>query len=131
MAWGFISALYKSYWDYLIADKNNFSFRQKVKAQFNSQINRDSIPKKDKKTDKPASVFVILPPILAKSPKKVVKISKFFKKKTDDKRKKLYAQASFSNSNPTRNTLKIKKAFSNLQNKKLKIYKKLSVIKTN
>ena len=34
-AWGFISALYKSHWDHLIADKNNFSFRCKVKAQFN------------------------------------------------------------------------------------------------
>jgi len=35
------------------------------------------------------------------------------------KEKKLYAQASFSNSNPTRKTLKIKEAFPNLQNKKL------------
>ena len=31
-AWGFVSALYKSHWDHLIADKNNFSFRHKVKA---------------------------------------------------------------------------------------------------
>ena len=32
VAWKFISALYKFYWDYLITDKNNFSFRCKVKA---------------------------------------------------------------------------------------------------
>ena len=31
-AQGFIPALYKSHWDYLITDKNNFSFRYKVKA---------------------------------------------------------------------------------------------------
>ena len=31
-AWRFISALYESHWDQLIADKNNLSFRQKVKA---------------------------------------------------------------------------------------------------
>ena len=35
VAQGFISALYKSHWDHFIADKNNFSFRHKVKAQFN------------------------------------------------------------------------------------------------
>ena len=38
VAWGFISALYEFYWDQLIADKNNFSFRHKVKAQFSLQI---------------------------------------------------------------------------------------------
>jgi len=77
------------------------------------------MPKKDKEIVKLASVSVISSPILAKSPKEVVKISRFFKKKTDNKEKKLYAQASFSNSNPTRETLKIKKVFPNLQNKKL------------
>ena len=35
VAWDFISALYESHWDHLIADKNNFSFKWKVKAQFN------------------------------------------------------------------------------------------------
>ena len=58
-AWRFISALYRSHWNHLIADKNNFSFRCKVKAQFNPQINRNITPKKDKETDKPASVSVL------------------------------------------------------------------------
>jgi len=96
-----------------------------VKTQFNPQINRDSIPKKDKEIDKPASVSVISPPIPAESPKEVVKISRFFKKKTDNKGKKLYAQMSFSYSNPTRKILKIKEAFPNLQNKKIKNIQKI------
>ena len=32
VAWRFISALYKSHWNNLIADKNSFSFRHKVKT---------------------------------------------------------------------------------------------------
>ena len=87
VAWGFISALYESHWDYLIADKNNFSFRQKVKAQFNPQINRVSTPKKGKETDKPASISVILPSILEKFLKEVVEILRFFKKKMDNQEK--------------------------------------------
>ena len=118
-AWSFISALYKSYWNYLIANKNNFSFRWKVKAQFNSQINRDVTPKKGKEAEKLASVLVTPSLISAKSPKKVVKISKFFKKILDNKGKKSYAQAlslSSLNSNIARKMLKIKEAFSNLNN---------------
>ena len=42
-------------------------------------------PKKDKDVDKLAAVSVLPPPILAKSPKEVVKISKFFKKNPDKK----------------------------------------------
>ena len=49
----------------------------------------------------------------------------------DNKGKKLYAQVSSSNSNPTRETLKIKEAFPNLQNKKIENMQKLSVEKTN
>ena len=125
VAWGFISALYKSYWDHFIADKNNFSFRYKVKAQFNPQINRDITPKKDKETDKLASIYALPPPILAKFLKEVVEILKFFKKNPDNKEKKLYAQASSTNSNIARETLKIKKAFPNLQNKKIENIQKM------
>jgi len=45
------------------------------------------MPKKDKETDKLASVSVISSPILAKSSKKVIEISRFFKKKIDNKGK--------------------------------------------
>ena len=88
-AWGFISALFKSHWDHLIADKNNFSFRCKVKAQFNPQINRDITPKKGKKTNKLASISALSSLIPAKFPKEVVEISKFFKKNLDNKGEKI------------------------------------------
>lgn len=112
-------AFYEFHWDYLITDKNNFSFRQKVKAQFNSQINRDITLKKGKKAEKLASVSVIPPLISAKSPKEVIEISKFFKKISDNKGKKSYVQALSSlssNSNIAREILKIKEAFPNLKN---------------
>ena len=119
VVWGFILAFYESHWDYLITDKNNFSFRQKVKAQFNSQINRDITLKKGKEAEKLASVSVIPPLISAKSPKEVIEISKFFKKISDNKGKKSYVQALSSlssNSNIAREMLKIKEAFPNLKN---------------
>jgi len=119
VAWGFISTLYKSYWNNFIADKNNFFFRHKVKAQFNPQINRDNSSKKGKEADKPASVSNIPPLIPAKSSREVIKISKFSKKNIDNKGKILYAQASSSSSNAARKTLKIKEMFLNLQNKKI------------
>jgi len=44
-------------------------------------------PKKGKNIDKLAAVSILPPPILAKSPKEVVKISKIFKKNPDNKGK--------------------------------------------
>jgi len=63
--------------------------------------------------DKPASISTLPSLILAKFPKKVVEILKFFKKNPNNK-EKLYAQVLSTNSNTTRETLKIKKAFPNL-----------------
>ena len=69
------------------------------------------------------------PPILAKSAKEIIKISKYFKKQQPNtNRKKSYAQVSVKPSNPTntaRKTLKIKEAFPNLQNKKIKVIQKI------
>lgn len=90
VAWEFISALYESYWDQLIANKNNLSFRHKVKAQFSPHFIKEMSPKKGKNIDKLAAVSVLPPPILAKSPKEVVKISKIFKKNPDNKGKIVY-----------------------------------------
>ena len=84
--------------------------------------------KKGKEADKPVSVSNIPPPILAKSPKKVIKISKFFKKNMNNKGKKSYAQVLSSSSNVARETFKIKEIFLNLQ-KKLKISKKLLAVR--
>ena len=50
---------------------------------------------------------------------------KFFKKNPDNKGNKLYAQVSSTNANTTRETLKIKEVFSNLQNKKIKNIQKI------
>ena len=33
-AWEFILAIYKAYWDSLVVDKTNMSFRNKVKSKF-------------------------------------------------------------------------------------------------
>jgi len=82
-------------------------------------------PKKGKDIDKLAAVSVLPPSILAKSPKEVVKISKDFKKNPDKKGKKFYAQASSTNTNTVRKTLKIRKVFLNLQNKKIENIQKI------
>ena len=89
VAWRFISALYESYQDQLIANKNNFSFKYKVKAQFNPQIIKEITSKKGKKKDKPAVVSVLSSPILAKFPKEVIEILKYFKKNLNNKEKKI------------------------------------------
>ena len=93
VAWRFILALYRSYWDQFIADKNNLSFRQKVKAQFSPQIIKEVILQKGKEKDKPVVISVLPPSILAKFPKEIVEILKFFKKKPETKGMKSYAQA--------------------------------------
>ena len=80
VAWEFISALYKSQWDNLIADKNGLLFRCKIKAQFNPPLLRNIVSNKSKNTNKAATLSALSPPILAKSPKEVVKILKFFLK---------------------------------------------------
>jgi len=127
-AWGFISSLYKSGWDELIADSNVHSFRYKVKAQFTPKINEGSNIKKgkDSNANKLASISKLSSPILVKLPKEVNKISKYFKKNIEKKdQKKSYPQASSSSANIIRETLKIKEAFSNLQNKKIENIQKI------
>jgi len=76
----FISAFYKSYWDKLSIDEQNLSFRNKVKAQFSSQSVKETNNNKGKNTVNLTYVFTLSSPIPAKSPKKVIKISKYFKK---------------------------------------------------
>jgi len=38
-AWNFLLAVYNSEWDFLYADMNNNSFRQKVLAKFTPKVN--------------------------------------------------------------------------------------------
>ena len=124
--WEFISAVYDSYWDALYADDNNTTFRNKVKSKFSPQARNIQIPSnKGKEVVKPTFVSAILPPIPAKSPKEVKEIEKPTMNKS-------YAQALSSklksntvSSNIAMNTLKIKKAFPNLPNKKIDTIQKV------
>jgi len=83
--------------------------------------------KGEENTDKLASIERIPPSILVKLPKEVREISKYFKTtnliNNNKNNNKLYAQVSNADNN-TREVLKIKKTFLNLQAKKLKTYKK-------
>jgi len=123
VAWDFISAIYNSDWDTLSID-NNVSFRNKLGSNFIPKINNNNNSKNkgSKSNDKPATVSRLPLSIPAKSPKKVKDIAKFFKKNEKEKEKetprKSYAQVSSLNNN-TREVLKIKKVFSNLQKKKI------------
>jgi len=83
--------------------------------------------KNSKSANKPAIFNKLSPPILAKLLKKI-KISKYFKKnnQTNDKKnqRKLYAQTLILINN-TREVLKIKETFSNLQAKKIENIQKI------
>jgi len=78
--------------------------------------------------EKLALVSSLPSPILAKSPKKVKDITTYFKKNNNSKgketSKKSYVQT-LSNSNITKDTFKIKKAFPKLQGTKIKSIQKI------
>ena len=121
--WKFVSTFYNARWDSLIADTNNNSFRQKVSFHCTPKTNPVKNDKlKDKNNDKLASIKRLSPPIPAKIPKEVNKISKFFKIKTpshtNGNQDILYAQASKIDSN-TESILKIKEVFSTLKMKNI------------
>ena len=130
-AWGLISFLYKAHWDSLYVDDQKTSFRNKVKSKFSPMALNNTNNSKGKNKVNSPYVSVLPSPIPAKLPKKVNEISKFFKKNhSPNVNKKSYAQVSSngSNSNGTnmaRETLKIKKAFPSLHNKKIKQIQKI------
>jgi len=109
------------------------TFRSKVKYKFAPQgKNTQMPPTKGKKVVKLSFVSTISPPILAKTNKEVKEILKYFKKIKKPTSTKLYAQASASSSNRNDssknimiNTLKIKKVFPNLPNKKIDSVQKI------
>ena len=82
---------------------------------------------------KPTFISSLPPPILVKLQKKVNEISKYFKKSVNLPQKKSYTQASSqfnlakstSSSRIITDTLKIKKTFSNLPNKKIDMVQKI------
>ena len=119
--WSFISAIYESGWDLLIANKDNQSFRHKFLSKFAPKIQEIKNKPKNNKSDKLASFIKLPSPILAKTPK-IKEILKFFKKSSQPTRKrdimKSYVQVLFSSFN-TKEILKIKETFPNLQAKKI------------
>ena len=89
VAWEFISAIYEAHWDSLFVDNSKTSFRNKVKLKFNPQVIKTPVNNKGKKIVKPTFVSPLPSPILAKSSKKVNKISKYFKKMKNNPRRNL------------------------------------------
>jgi len=119
--WNFISIIYESDWDSLITNKKNISFKQHVTSKFMPKLQKTRIPSNKKKlTNKPAS-FVKLPPLIpAKTCKKVMEISKFFKKEIKPMEKK-EARKSYAQvlSPKTSKILKIKEIFPKLPANKI------------
>ena len=119
----FILAIYDVGWDVLIANSNGASFRNKIAAKFILKINSFNALKTNnsKNIDKLASINRLPLLILAKLPKEVNDIAKYFKKNNQIKEKtKSYAQAITSLINNTREVLKIKEIFPNSQANKIK-----------
>jgi len=98
-----------------------FKYTPVVKLMKNSK-------KGEKNTNKLASIERMPPSILVKLPKEVRQISKYFKTtnliNNNKNNNKLYAQVSNADNN-TREVLKIKKTFLNLQAKKIENIQKI------
>lgn len=122
-------ALYILQWDNLIVDSTNRSFRNNIKSKFSPQAAKVTEKPKDANPTNSSYILPLSSPILAKLAKKIIEISKYFKKQQPNtNRKKSYVQASTKLSIPTnvtRKTLKIKKAFPCLQNKKIEAVQKI------
>jgi len=116
--WKFISFIYNLDWDLLLTDEKSNFFRQKVVFKFTSKNNPIKTEKKgEKSTNKPVSIERLSLLILAKSPKKVKEISKYFKTTEQALNNKAERNSYTQASKPTtiiREVLKIKEAFLNL-----------------
>lgn len=110
---------------------NNNSFRQKVSAKFTLKISPINTDKKDNRDiDKSVSVKRLPLPILAKLPREINKISKYFKmtsyNKADSNKSKLYAQVSKIGSS-AKEIFKIEDAFPNFKAGKIYNIQKIIV----
>ena len=79
IAWKFLSFIYESGWDKLIANKDNKTFRQYISSQFNMKPTKNMINNNLSK-DKQANILRIPLPIPLRPSKSVLAKSKFFKK---------------------------------------------------
>jgi len=78
-AWKFLSAIYKSSWNKLMANKDNKSFRQYMLLQFNKTLIRNTTTSKLSK-GKQADILRIPSPISPRPSKSMLTKSKFFNK---------------------------------------------------
>ena len=121
--WNFILSVYDVNWDMLSTDNNSTSLRRKIASKFTPRMQLTS-----KKTNKEikglslASIERLPPPILAKSPKEVYEISKFFKSNKLDKlasnNSKSYTQTSKQNTSIAE-VIKIKETFPSIGAKEI------------
>jgi len=80
VVWRFISALYDSYWDNLMVDSTNRSFKNNIKSKFSPQIAKELTNPKSKNIENSSYVSSLSSPIPAKTAKEINKILKYFKK---------------------------------------------------
>ena len=106
-------------------DNKNTSLRNKVKSKFSLQAFSKPNNNKEKNVVNPPYVSSLSSSILAKSPKEVNEISKYFKKNPPSSQKKSYTQVLSRCTNIARETLKIKEVFSSFQNKKIEQVQKI------
>ena len=123
IAWGFISALYLSQWDNLMVDGTNCIFRNNIKSKFSPQVVKETTKSKLSNIFQSPYILTTPSPIPVKSAKEVNEISKYFKKQQPVKQgPKSYVQVSVKQTNTTnvtRDNLKIKEMFPQLQNKNI------------
>jgi len=112
-----------------MVDSTNCTFRNNVKSKFSPQVAKETTKSKSPNVSQSPYVSTISPPISAKLAKEVNKISKYFKKQQTVKQDpKSYAEVSAKQTNTTnvtRNILKIKETFPQLQNKKIETVQKI------
>ena len=124
MAWSFISSIYKTGWDFILINDQNFSFRNVVANKLTLKLEKSTINRSSKDLKgKEVEIAKLPPPISICLPGEVLEKSKFFnkdnksKKTTNSNVRKLYAQATSSN---ILDILKLKNNFPKLLAKKIK-----------
>jgi len=115
--------VYQSNWDFLIANKNSYTLRQKISVKFTPKVKPiTSRNKSDINQLVPVSIERILPPIPTKFQKEVNQISKYFKNtklsSVNKPTHRSYAQASKLTSK-TADVIKIKDTFPTINAKKI------------
>jgi len=80
-AWNFISSIYKSSWDTIETNNNNYSFRNKVANKFTPKVPKTKTSSNSSSyKDKVVKIIKLSLSIPAHSSKKILKKSKFFGK---------------------------------------------------